>query len=815
MTDTVAQHIRRLGGEGILTDSDIASFSQGCQRIYQLMCDGQWYDAVEIREIAGENGVPASEGLRRMRELRDWFYIDTKRKEGTRLWEYRLLPLDAAPTVTMRKWDGVKAGKYYLVDTMDKFWDFHRNLKEQHRICIDTETNGLDIVRSVPCGIVVGWGVENNYYLPIDHKTDEPQLDMDQIRGPLQEVFGDKAVTKVFWNAKFDMHMLLHVDLHVRGVVHDGVVMLHLLDENTSKELKIVSEKLISRSAGKWENVLHTKRGEIALARRKEFSAMLRDVLAKERPQLEEKFFEENPKLALPGAIKKGQLTAQLKKVIKLRFEGHPLEKNKKEHITYDYVPLDIMTPYAAADTHYTLLLFKDFFLQIAQHDDLKKRYLIEMELSGLLMEVETYGVQIDVDYLKSQKPKIEQQVRDLHKDICDDVGFEVNIDSNQQLIQALKKAGVRLTRLTKAGVKAQKKGEQITEKMYSVDAETLDYLAAEFPFASKIKKYREKQKLLGTYIINIIELVDGKYYLHSTFNANVSTGRMSSKEPNVQNIPANDPVIRRAFIVPSGNKEYVFVFLDYSQIELRLTAHWSKDPILLSAYPWDAPYKDVHSMTCADVVMNVPLELVLQIIEDEDHPEFKEYKFKRDIAKRVNFGIIYGAGPPTIQSQVSTPERFVTRDQCKIYIAKYFQRYQAVKQWINVTTHQLKRDGYLQNTFGRYRRLEVKANEERWKQERKGRQGVNFLIQGDAADLFKTAAVRVDRLLKKNKAKTRIVNFVHDEMQFYWHKKELDLLPQVKSVMEDFPQFRVPIEVDIEYSGTDWASKKTVRAAA
>jgi DNA polymerase-1 len=338
------------------------------------------------------------------------------------------------------------------------------------------------------------------------------------------------------------------------------------------------------------------------------------------------------------------------------------------------------------------------------------------------------------------------------------------------------------------------------------------------------ILKYRNLSKLKGTYIDNIQNLVDDELFLHCSYNQNVTTGRMSSSEPNLQNIPARNKAIRKAFIVP--NSDYVFVFIDYSQVELRLTADRSQDPTLLDCYPFQGKGQDVHTLTLADVVLNQPLSVVQAMKVNKnghiDKPQRGEscqcqaclYDFYRNIAKRVNFGIIYGAGPEAIQRQVSTPTRLVSKDECEEYIRKYFERYPGVKEWIMMSQAFMKRHGYVQNSFGRYRRLEVKHGMKKWQIERLCRQGVNFLIQGEAADLFKTAAVRVSQIFQREKCKTRLVNFVHDELQFYWHKSELHLLKEVKKVMEDF-SYRVPIVAEISYSPTDWSTKKELKMAA
>ena len=719
---------------------------------------------------------------------------------------------------SMKRWSGVKGGVYHLVQTMDQFWEFFGECEKQNTIAVDTETSGLDWVTSHMCGIVIGWGINYNFYLPIAHKTGDLQLDLAKIREPLQRILGDEKVAKIFWNAKFDLHFLRKGGLEVKGPMHDGIVMVHLLDENSAKALKDLSVAQISPHASRWEKlVLMWRKGE-ASRRRKAYSSVVADYVKDNRIEVEAKVLP----FAKFSSLTKAQIVAKLKKYVRDHiYVDHPLSDNKLENVSYDYLPLDIMTPYACADVHYTLLLYKDKLSQLAVHDDLRRLYINEMDLSGLLFEVESRGVKIDVPYLKDKIPEFKEKLAAITKEVYADVGFEFCIDSPSQLSEALFKSGCRLTKLTKKGKDRQNLGEKLEPKHYSTDRDTLEYLASQYPFAAKILTYRTSVKMLNTYVTKISEMVDEDRHLHSTFNANVSTGRMSSREPNVQNIPGRDKIIRRAFTIPevvgqegeeASSSEWVYLFADYSQVELRLTAHYSNDATLLAAYPWAGEAKDVHSITCAEVIADVPVDEFMAVYLDESHPLHAEYKWLRNIAKRVNFGIIYGAGPGAIQRQVSTPDRLVSRDQCERYIQKYLQKYSGVKQWIDKTTLALYRHGYLRNTFGRFRRLPDSSSRENWKRERAGRQGVNFLIQGDAADLFKHAVVRVDKLLESEGAKTKIVNFVHDEIQFYWHKDELHLIEPVKKVMEDFPQYSVPIVVDLEYSKRDWASKKGLK---
>jgi DNA polymerase I-like protein with 3'-5' exonuclease and polymerase domains len=729
-------------------------------------------------------------------------------------------------TFVPRTWTGVQDAKYTLIQTMDQFNRVYPLMKEQRMLAVDTETTGLDWVRNRACGIVIGWGIENNYYFPIRHQTTEPQLSMEDIREPLQQVLGNPDSQKIFWNEVFDRHFLLKEGIHVRGACFDGVVLVHLMDENDDKGLKEVSCRYIDPQCDKWEKVIDAWRGEEARKRRTAFSALMKDTLTSKRGELELELRNvESSSASLAHLIRSpAETNRMLKELVKEKLKDHPWAGVKKSEITYDQVPLDIITPYACADVHYTWMMFKSLYAKVYSHDSLKKLLLNEIQLSSVLFEVEEHGVKIDIPFLQSLEPKFVNEIADLAKEIHVSVGYEFNVDSNEALIKALKTAGCQLMKLTKKGQDSARAGKDILDKEYSVDKEVLEQLATQYEFAAKVQLYREKQKLLNTYVRNIIEVVDDRRHLHSTFNANVSTGRMSSREPNIQNIPGKNLDIRRAFTVPeeigaegAGSKDYVFVFADYSQVELRLTAHWSEDQTLLAAYSptapgWIGKEQDVHAITCADVVLGRPLQEVLTILGDDKHPEYKDVKWRRNIAKRVNFGIIYGAGPGAIQRQVSTPKKPVTKDECSAYIDKYFQRYRGVHTWIRKTEMAMREYGQLLNTFGRYRRLPNSRSAQKWERERAARQGVNFLIQGDAADVFKHAVVRVRNFLRSKNARTKIVNFVHDEIQFYWHKDEFALLKPVKKLMENFPDYRVPIIVEFAWSERDWASKRELK---
>jgi DNA polymerase I-like protein with 3'-5' exonuclease and polymerase domains len=728
-------------------------------------------------------------------------------------------------SVPMKCFAGIKGGVYYLVQTEEQFQAVIAAAKRQRALVIDTETSGLNWVKADVAGVVIGFGVSDNYYIPIGHRcsqdccmgdfTHEQQLTPMMVLPALQELMADPEITKIFWNAKFDMHMLAKLGVTiVAGVIHDGVVLAHLLDENVSHELKDMSNALIDDKADQLEKVCKAWRDNEAKRRRSAYAVLLK--------QRVDTILKSSGKKVFIDKEEKKAVTFAAKEQAKEELKSHIHSRNKIDEITYDFIPLDIIAPYACADTHYTYILYKRFVSMVAGHADLRRLYGHEMQLTRVLFEMEHSGAKIDRAYLTALGPKLQDNIDKAEKVVYDAIGYKFNIGSDDQLRDALLKAGVKLTKLTKGGAAKRRQKLPVTASDYSVDKEVLEFMAAEYPFADKVQNYRQAQKIKGTYQEGILDLLDAEDFLHSSFNQNVTTGRMSSKEPNVQNIPSRDKTIRKAFIIP--NDEYVMVFIDFSQVELRLTAHHSQDPVLLSCYPFEGPGQDVHSITCAEIVMGITLEELARRkndktghIANDNSIEVCECNycvvdFMRTIAKRVNFGIIYGAMGPTIARQVSKPNRPVSGEQCEEYIKKYFQKYRGVKEWISYICQIARRNGYVQNSFGRFRRIPLIKSKNRWERERAERQFVNFMIQGDAADVFKESFVRVDKIFKREKAKSRIINVVHDEIQFYWHKKELGLLKEVKQEMENFPQFSVPLIAEISYSTRDWGSKRALK---
>lgn len=704
-----------------------------------------------------------------------------------------------APQQAVKTWAGVRGGRYSLIDTLPKWHKFFSELMKQRHVVNDLECTGLQWLTDEIVGFVFCWGIVDSYYIPVNHRkliqdpaavpwnpkkpkwieerSDEKQLNLEDIYDDLQVFYADPNIVKILHNAKFDLHFLKAAGFEIKGIIHDTRVMHSLLDENTSAGLKEISKDLIHPNANMWEKKVDEWRAKYARA-----------------------------------------------------------HKLKKKDVHYGLIPLEIMVPYAGSDGHYTLVVYKDHLPRIAETSSLKQLYVnVESKLLFVLLDMEHDGVVINREYLAEAGPQMEQEMAELEQKILDELGDpKCKLGSNAQVIPLLQKKGVKFHKKTKTG------------KGYSLDAEVLDRLAIKYPICNDLLQWRKLGKKKGTYVESILEKTKKDQKLHCDYNQNVSTGRMSSKKPNVMNIPRGDTAIRQAFVAPIQvacascgfvddlhvapvkcpkcgspaieiDDNFFLCFIDFSQIEVRLTAHHSQDPILLDVY--NNTGEDVHLRTCCEMFGYKYKEAEL-ILRDDQHPKYSEVKKKRQIAKMINFLIIYGGGAKNLAMKISTHEEPYTEAQCKQFINTYFDRYRGIAKWIARTKLQCRQDLEIQNYFGRYRRLPELKNaalrsvnpQEKWKIERAFRQGRNFQIQGGAADLFKTALVRVHNLLKGKK--TRLVMPIHDEIVFYFHRSEMSLLPEIKKEMEDF-HFRVPIVAEIAYATDNWANKKELKLAA
>jgi len=406
------------------------------------------------------------------------------------------------------------------------------------------------------------------------------------------------------------------------------------------------------------------------------------------------------------------------------------------------------------------------------KNDDLF--YNLEMRLVSVLMDMEWEGIRIDIPFFKAQSEKYGEELRSIEGQIYEEAGMEFNINSPQQLGYVL---------FEKMGLPSQKKTGKT--KAYSTDVKVLTRLASlPYKMPGLLLRYRTLSKLKSTYLDALIDLVHpvtGR--IHTSFNQAVTaTGRLSSSNPNLQNVPSRGEEgreIRKGFIADEG---YVFLSADYSQIELRVFAHYSGDPAFMEAFRQE---EDIHARTASEV---------LGVERARVTPDM------RRIAKAINFGIIYGMGPQTLSEQLG-----IDLSTAKDYIAAYYSRYQGVVRYREAAVASAREKGYVTTLFQRRRYLPDIEHKNRMIRAESERMAINTPIQGTAADLIKKAMIRIHERLSEEKLKSRLLVQVHDELLFEVLEEELPQVSAlVKEEMEGVHRLDVPLKVDMK-TGRNW----------
>ncbi len=398
----------------------------------------------------------------------------------------------------------------------------------------------------------------------------------------------------------------------------------------------------------------------------------------------------------------------------------------------------------------------------------------IEMPLVFTLYDMEQNGVRIEAEALKYYGDQLGGKIVELEKEIYADAGETFNINSPKQL-------GVVLFENMKLP------GGKKTKTGYSTAADVLEKLAPDHPVVSKILEYRQYSKLKSTYADGLANYICGDGRIRSKFNQTITaTGRLSSTEPNLQNIPIRmelGRLIRKVFVPEEG---YVFVDADYSQIELRVLAHCSGDSHLIEAY---REAEDIHRIT-ASQVFHVPFE---EVTEQQ-----------RRNAKAVNFGIVYGISSFGLSQDLS-----ITKKEAAQYIEDYFHTYPGIKSFLDDTVKHAKEMGYVVTLFNRRRPVPELSSGNFMQRSFGERVAMNAPIQGTAADIIKIAMTGVNRRLKEKQMKSRLVLQVHDELLIEAHRSELDEVKTIlKEEMENAASLDVPLEVDM-HTGDNWYEAK------
>lgn len=398
----------------------------------------------------------------------------------------------------------------------------------------------------------------------------------------------------------------------------------------------------------------------------------------------------------------------------------------------------------------------------------------IEMPLSLVLFDMEKEGVLVRPEELKVYGEELLVRMTQLEQSIHEQAGTDFNINSPKQLGEVL------FETMEIPGGKKTKTG-------YSTAADVLEKLAADYPIVSEILEYRGLAKLKSTYADGLGNYISKDNRIHTTFNQTITaTGRLSSTEPNLQNIPMRmelGRLIRKVFVPKEG---YVFMDADYSQIELRILAHMSGDKQLIEAYRTE---QDIHRIT-ASQVFHTPFEEVTDL--------------QRRNAKAVNFGIVYGISSFGLSQDLS-----ITRKEAAKYIEKYFETYPKVKEFLDDTVQKAKEDGYITTLFGRWRPVPELKSANFMQRSFGERVAMNSPIQGTAADIMKIAMLRVSEQLKAQKLKSKLILQVHDELLIETAEDEITIVREIlETQMKAAADLAVTLEVDL-HTGKNWYEAK------
>jgi len=433
---------------------------------------------------------------------------------------------------------------------------------------------------------------------------------------------------------------------------------------------------------------------------------------------------------------------------------------------------IEEVADYACADADITLRLKSVLDAELREEGLWQLFSEVEMPLVPVLVSMERNGVAIDVELLRDMSHSLGKDMLRLEAEVYNSLGYRFNINSSQQLSRILyEELKLPKPRKTKSG--------------YSTEASSLEELKGAHPIIELVLQYRQLAKLKSTYTDAFCELVNPKTgRLHTSFNqTGTTTGRLSSSEPNVQNIPIRTELggkIRQAIIAEPG---WQLLSADYSQIDLRVLAHISQDPELIATFLRD---EDVHAATAARI-FNVPQDKVTTEM--------------RRVAKTVNFGVIYGMSGYGLEQATS-----FSREEASQFIIAYFEKYPKVREYIENTKNQARELGYVQTVMGRRRYIpEIKSPNGQVRQAAE-RMAINMPVQGTSADIIKIAMVNIHREMEKSSLRSRMTLQVHDELLFEVPPEEIDRMKELVSrIMPQALKLSVPLKIDIKL-GKNWA---------
>jgi DNA polymerase I len=445
--------------------------------------------------------------------------------------------------------------------------------------------------------------------------------------------------------------------------------------------------------------------------------------------------------------------------------------------ISMAQVPVRMAADYAGADADMTLRLVEPITEELRRNALLELYYNIELPLLPVLMQMEMHGVALDGDFLRTLNERLGEQISALEKEIYASVGHQFNINSTKQL------GDILFGELKLPSGKKTKTG-------YSVSADVIENLRGKHPMIDLLLEYRQLAKLKSTYVDGLLALMDPVTgHVRTSFNQTIaSSGRLSSSNPNLQNIPVRTEVgrqIRRAFI---ADPSYVLLTADYSQFELRILAHITHEPRLVEAFSKD---EDIHTITAASL-FNVPTSAVT--------------KDQRRLAKTVVYAVLYGQSAFGL-AQITG----MTNSEASEFIKRYHETFPHIKDYVESTLHQARKQGYVNTLFGRKRFFPDMHGLPFNERQALEREAINMPIQGGNADLIKIAMIRIQHAIEEMHMKTRMILQVHDELVFEVPVEEIERTKSlVKRMMEGVAELDVPIKVELK-TGRNWYEAEPV----
>jgi DNA polymerase-1 len=633
---------------------------------------------------------------------------------------------------------------YHLVQRPEQVRDLVERIRHRGRVSFDTETTSTDPMRADLVGISLALQDGEAYYLPFGHReqgtgnrgqgTAEPELELGGANAePAEPVTPEAPKTEVRNLPELlgeEMRMLV-------GMLEDpGVAKI---GQNLKYDL------LVLRRAG------------VAL-RGIDFDTMIASYLLE------------------PGARVHGLDALAMKYLDHTTISYEDVTGKGKKQIPFAEVPLDVATDYACEDADLALRLEQIFRpeLERLHLDELFRT--IEIPLVEVLADMEWDGIRIDEDFFAELGKRLIAEREAVRQEIYREAGTEFNVGSNPQLREIL------FERLELPIIKRTKTGP-------STDASVLEELAAQgHRLPTLLLEYRQLDKLQSTYVDALPRLINPETgRLHTSFNQTIAaTGRLYSSDPNLQNIPIRTELgaeIRRGFIPAEG---YVFVSADYSQIELRILAHYSEDPAFVEAF---RAGEDIHRQTAALIFGVSPAQVTREM---------------RDRAKTVNFAVIYGIGPFSLAARLGVPVA-----EARAFIDAYFERFPGVRRYLDEQIELAREQGYVETLTGRRRYIPEIQSKNFNIRSFGERAATNAPIQGSSADLIKIAMIRIHRDLQESGAGARMLVQVHDELLFEAPRAEVEpTLALIRERMESAAELRVPLQVETGV-GENWLECK------